>query len=123
MRERARQGDAREEGSVGAGGRLSNEDLRAMLASQAEEQGCQHLDAVRDVQPASDVCDACVQLGDEWPELRACMTCGHVGCCEDAKNQHALRHHQATGHPLIRPHLQPEPGWVWCYVDKVMLAP
>ena len=50
-----------------------------------------------------------------------CLTCGHVGCCEKTKNQHALKHFQATGHPLVRPYKERGMNWVWCYLDKTLL--
>jgi uncharacterized UBP type Zn finger protein len=54
--------------------------------------------------------------------LRVCLTCGHVGCCDDSKNRHATRHFHATGHPVIR---SKEPGetWGWCYVDRIVKDP
>jgi uncharacterized UBP type Zn finger protein len=54
-----------------------------------------------------------------WPVLRLCLTCGHVGCCDKTRNQHALKHVQATGHPLVRPYKERGMHWVWCYLDWV----
>ena len=31
-----------------------------------------------------------------WVHLRLCLTCGHVGCCDSSKNQHATKHFHAT---------------------------
>jgi uncharacterized UBP type Zn finger protein len=42
-------------------------------------------------------------MGDTWVHLRLCMTCGHVGCCDDSKNMHASKHYQAMDHPLVTP--------------------
>jgi uncharacterized UBP type Zn finger protein len=50
-----------------------------------------------------------------------CLTCGHVGCCEKTRNQHALKHFQATGHPLARPYKERGMNWIWCYLDKTLL--
>ena len=49
--------------------------------------------------------------------LRRCLTCDHRGCCDDSENQHATRHHQATGHPVMT---SAEPGetWRWCFIDQ-----
>lgn len=52
--------------------------------------------------------------GDRWVHLRICLTCGHVGCCDNSRNRHATRHHEATGHPLIGSWELGE-RWVWCY--------
>jgi hypothetical protein len=81
---------------------------------------CTHLDRVRDVKPSTKACAACVELGDEWVELRMCRTCGNVACCDDSKNRHATAHFQETGHPLMRT-LTPGQRWTWCYVDKVIV--
>ena len=35
-------------------------------------------------------------MGDTWVHLRLCMSCGHVGCCDDSKNKHATKHFHAT---------------------------
>jgi uncharacterized UBP type Zn finger protein len=81
---------------------------------------CTHLDLISNVAPATDVCVECVAIGARWPALRMCLICGHVGCCEDG-NKHARRHYEETGHPLIKPHLEPRARWVWCYVDEALL--
>ena len=76
----------------------------------------QHLEQVRDVAPNSEGCEDCIPLGDRWVHLRLCMTCGHVGCCDQSKNKHATGHFRTTDHPIIQSY---EPGeeWWWCYVD------
>jgi DNA integrity scanning protein DisA with diadenylate cyclase activity len=52
--------------------------------------------------------------------LRLCLTCGHVGCCDESKNKHATAHFNSTRHPIIES-LEPGEGWRWCYVDKVLI--
>lgn len=82
---------------------------------------CSHLDDLRPVNPGSpDACQDCVPLGDSWVNLRLCLRCGHVGCCDNSKNRHATAHYHETSHPVIASY---EPGekWRWCYVDEVML--
>lgn len=83
------------------------------------ETGCPHRGQVNDdvVPGAADVCPACVAAGDRWLHLRLCLTCGHVGCCDNSKNRHATAHHGATGHPIVASY---EPGetWRWCYVCR-----
>jgi hypothetical protein len=58
-----------------------------------------------------------MKIGAEWNELRVCLTCGHVGCCEDSAHAHALRHFQSSGHPLIAS-LERGETWGWCYLDR-----
>ena len=50
--------------------------------------------------------------------LRMCMTCGHVGCCDNSPNRHATAHYNETHHPLIRS-FEPGADWWWCYVDEL----
>ena len=82
------------------------------------EPECPHLDLVDPVAPLSDGCDQCRAMGDTWVHLRACLTCGRVGCCDQSKNRHATKHYHETGHPLIQS-LEPGENWIWCYVDEV----
>lgn len=71
---------------------------------------CPHL-ALLDKHAASTktACEACGETSD----LRICLTCGYVGCCESDK-AHDTAHFRATGHPFIRPH-GCDYDWLWCY--------
>jgi uncharacterized UBP type Zn finger protein len=79
---------------------------------------CAHLDQVQDVVPSGDGCKECLELGDWWVHLRLCMTCGHVGCCDNSKGQHATKHAHATNHPIIRS-FEPGEDWFYCYPDEL----
>lgn len=80
---------------------------------------CSHVSEIRPVTPGSpDSCLECLALGDRWVHLRICMTCGHVGCCNDSKNRHATMHFHATGHPIIQS-FEPGESWRYCYVDAL----
>jgi tellurite resistance protein TerC len=81
---------------------------------------CTHRGAIRNVQPKSQGCEECLKQGDSWVQLRMCLTCGNVGCCDSSKNKHATAHFDFSGHPVMRS-LQPGESWKWCYVDRVML--
>ena len=84
---------------------------------------CTHLDQISDVSPRTpDGCEECLQLGDTWVHLRLCLSCGHVGCCDNSKNRHATRHFHATDHPIIQSFERGE-DWIWCYKDRVYLEP
>ena len=78
---------------------------------------CTHLERVRTVVPATPGCQECLAAGQRWVHLRICMTCGHVGCCDDSPGQHATAHWRASGHPVIRS-LEPGEGWGWCFEDR-----
>jgi uncharacterized UBP type Zn finger protein len=79
---------------------------------------CPHLQTIRDVIPSAAGCEQCLKTGDTWVHLRLCLSCGHVGCCDNSKNRHATRHYHETHHPMIRS-FEPGEDWGWCYVDNV----
>lgn len=79
---------------------------------------CSHMENLRPVQPTSQGCQECLETGDTWVHLRLCLTCGHVGCCDDSKNRHATRHYLASGHPVIQS-FEPGESWMWCYPDEL----
>lgn len=83
---------------------------------------CTHLDQIRDYSRRTDGCEECLELGDTWIHLRQCLICGHVGCCSDSRNNHAAKHFQAQGHPLMRS-LERGESWMWCFVDEVTIEP
>lgn len=84
-------------------------------------QGCPHFSKIKDFVPSAHGCEKCLQIGDTWVNLRLCLTCGHVGCCDDSKNTHATKHFHETHHPVI---VSFEPGekWLWCYEDEVTIS-
>lgn len=99
----------------------TGEALRKQIWSGGREaKVCTHRDQVRKVSAGSDGCEECLAMGDTWIHLRLCLTCGHVGCCDDSKNKHASRHYKITDHPLVKPMEEGE-EWLWCYADQVML--
>jgi uncharacterized UBP type Zn finger protein len=84
---------------------------------------CTHLAEVRDVEPRTpNGCEECLRIGSGWVHLRLCLTCGHVGCCDQSPNKHATKHFHATRHPLMRS-FEPEEDWGWCYVDELYVEP
>ena len=83
---------------------------------------CAHFADIRRVTPRTNGCEECLALGTPWNELRVCLTCGHVGCCEDSAHAHALAHFNATGHAMIAS-LEKGERWGWCYVDRRYFDP
>jgi len=77
---------------------------------------CTHLDQVADVTPSSEGCEDCLRIGGYWVHLRMCMSCGHVGCCDNSPNKHATKHAHRTTHPVIRSY-EPGEDWGYCYPD------
>jgi CPA2 family monovalent cation:H+ antiporter-2 len=101
--------------------RRATVDTEQVVTLQPADAGkCTHLAQVRPVHPGSRGCEECLRTGDDWVHLRVCMSCGHVGCCDDSKNRHATAHFTATTHPVIRS-IEPGETWGWCYVDRVEL--
>lgn len=89
---------------------------------QVESDECSHLSSIRNITPNSSGCEDCLKMGDQWVNLRVCLTCGYVGCCDNSKNKHATKHFHATQHPIIQT-LEPWEEWLWCYVDNVLIIP
>jgi hypothetical protein len=83
---------------------------------------CEHVAGTQDVRPLSNGCDECLALGEAWVELRLCMNCGHVGCCDSSKHQHATRHFRESGHPIATA-FDTGGDWGGCYVDEQLLQP
>ena len=84
---------------------------------------CTHLDQVKDVEPRTpDGCEECLAMGSDWVHLRLCLSCGHVGCCDNSPNKHATKHFKTTHHPVMRS-FEPGEDWGWCFVDEVMFEP
>ena len=78
---------------------------------------CRHITGIRDVVPSTKGCAECLRLGLHWFHLRMCLTCGHVGCCDQSPGKHATRHFHLTRHPLMRS-IEPGEDWGWCYIDE-----
>lgn len=68
------------------------------------------------VHPSGHGCEECLAKGGQWVHLRLCLTCGHVGCCDDSPGRHATRHFHSTRHPVIKS-FEPGEDWAWCYKD------
>jgi len=82
------------------------------------DRGCSHLTSISNVRTAQRrECEECVKIGARWVHLRACQECGGTRCCDSSPNQHASKHAQSSGHPVIA---SAEPGerWLYCYPDE-----
>lgn len=63
---------------------------------------CTHFGEIRDVAPRTpEGCEECLKTGSLWVHLRLCLTCGHVGCCDNSPGKHATKHFHATAHSII----------------------
>jgi uncharacterized UBP type Zn finger protein len=74
--------------------------------------GCTHIPGTN-ATPRSTTCEECGSGAD----LRACMDCGHVGCCE-SQLAHDTAHFEALGHPVIRSLPLSDSSFTWCYACK-----
>lgn len=84
---------------------------------------CEHVASapIRQVTRPAKGCEDCLKIGSRWVHLRECLTCGHVGCCDNSPNKHATAHFHATRHPIVS---SAEVGeeWCFCYVDDRFLG-
>jgi|GEM_PF-855429 len=86
----------------------------------AKMDPCPHLTVVgEDPAPRSTTgCTGCLaEDRADWVQLRLCLGCGFVGCCNSSPARHANAHAASTAHPVVRS-LQPGASWRWCYVDE-----
>ncbi|MEU7635768.1 MULTISPECIES: UBP-type zinc finger domain-containing protein [unclassified Streptomyces] len=70
--------------------------------------------------PLSATCPECLAVGSHPVQLRLCLTCGHVGCCDSSPYQHATAHFKETGHPVMRS-FEPGASWRWCFVHELLV--
>ena len=80
-------------------------------------KGCSHIAGIQTVTPSALGCEECLKMHSRWVHLRICLTCKHVGCCDDSPNRHARAHYQETDHPVARG-LEPGSQRPWCYVHR-----
>jgi uncharacterized UBP type Zn finger protein len=84
---------------------------------------CTHLGTARQVTASANLgCEDCLREGTKWVHLRECLSCGHIGCCDNSPRRHATAHWHGTAHPLVRS-FEPGEQWAWCYPDELFLVP
>ncbi|WNI22519.1 UBP-type zinc finger domain-containing protein [Streptomyces sp. ITFR-16] len=79
---------------------------------------CPHVSDLPRPEPAplSETCLECRAAGTHPVQLRLCLICGHVGCCDSSPLQHATGHFKETGHAVMRSFEAGE-SWRWCFED------
>jgi uncharacterized UBP type Zn finger protein len=68
------------------------------------------------VKPSSKTCKECEALGQRPVELRICLICGNVACCDSSPGRHATKHFHDTGHAIMKGYKSGD--WAWCYVHQ-----
>ncbi len=98
-----------------------SEAMNGALAVRSPTEPCPHLQEAGDCpRPTCYTgCPDCELEGLTPVHLRLCLTCGHVGCCDSSPGNHARKHFEATGHPVMRS-FEPGESWRWCYRDEVI---
>ena len=82
---------------------------------------CTHLSQIKNVTPRTPKgCEECLKTGMRWVHLRLCLSCGHVGCCDNSIGKHATAHFHGSKHAIIRS-FEPGEDWKWCYVDQIVV--
>lgn len=83
---------------------------------------CEHVKLANpNVKPSGEGCDECLKTGQRWVQLRECLVCGHVGCCDSSPGRHATGHYNDTGHPVMQSYKSVGKPWKWCYVHQEYL--
>ena len=96
------------------------QDVRATVGERAGM--CEHLGTDERRQPdGPTTCRICDEEGVAWVQLRLCLGCGYVGCCDDSPGRHASAHHHETGHPTITT-LEPGDDWAYCFTHDVTVS-
>lgn len=62
-------------------------------------------------------CEECLIYGTEDLLLRICLSCGHVGCAEGSRRDHAGEHYAETDHPIAAA-IGSEVASHWSYPDQ-----
>ncbi|MER5770499.1 UBP-type zinc finger domain-containing protein [Streptomyces sp. NPDC001985] len=70
--------------------------------------------------PQHETCPHCLAAGTHPVQLRLCLVCGHVGCCDSSPLRHASAHYDETGHPVMRSY-EPGESWRWCFQDSALV--
>ncbi|MER7171334.1 UBP-type zinc finger domain-containing protein [Streptomyces mesophilus] len=83
---------------------------------------CTHVELLPHPEPPalSETCLECEAAGSHPVQLRLCLTCGHVGCCDSSPFQHGTQHFKDTGHAVMRT-FEPGESWRWCFVDGAIV--
>jgi CPA1 family monovalent cation:H+ antiporter len=99
----------------------AQEELRDEPLTSAVGGSCEHLLAapVTCIPDTPGACQECLDEGLVWVHLRMCLTCGHVACCDSSVGNHATKHYERIGHPVMRS-VEPGEAWRWCYVDILL---
>jgi uncharacterized UBP type Zn finger protein len=91
------------------------------MARLVMNQSCTHLDQVAYVTPSRDGCEDCLRIGGQRVHLRMCMSCGHVGCCDNSPHRHAAADFRSAQHPIIQSY-EPGEDWWYGYADDLTFA-
>ena len=105
----------------GVAGREAGLPYGRLLGPGTGDNGCEHLALAPGMKGPSSprICRECEREGLTPVHLRLCLACGSVGCCSSSPGNHAERHFQDLGHPVMRS-FEPGEAWRWCYVDELL---
>jgi Zn-finger in ubiquitin-hydrolases and other protein len=70
-----------------------------------------------DSKPRASGCEDCLETSGWWLHLRRCAECGYIGCCDSSPGQHAAKHAELTGHPVVAS-FEPLQNWFYDYRTK-----
>jgi hypothetical protein len=104
----------------GLGQMIGNEIRRVAFQRSPARRLCTHLIDGPPAPAGPPACPGCVRDGSTAIQLRMCLACGSIGCCDSSPGRHAVGHFTETGHPVMRS-IEPGATWGWCYVDEAYL--
>lgn len=102
----------------GRGTRTWVDTTRLYRVLVPSDSGCTHAARSQPVLPNAEGCADCLREGQDWVQLRLCLQCGNVGCCDSSPGRHSRQHMEETGHPLIAG-LEDDDHWAYCFTDDV----
>jgi len=113
--------DLEESMLAGTDARVEQQQDRIILTPEPQRGECDHLkDAPVCAEPQTpEACVDCQREGLTWVNLRLCLQCGNVGCCESSIGRHADLHYHVSSHPVMRS-FEPGEAWRWCFVDEIL---
>ena len=107
--------------SRSVGQMIGNEIRRITFQRSPARRACAHpVDQVT-APDGPPTCPGCARDSTTPVQLRMCLTCGSIGCCDSSAGRHAAGHYAETGHPVMRS-IEPGDSWGWCYVDEAYLS-
>ena len=100
---------------------IGNEIRRVAFQRSPARRSCAHISDGPPAPEAPSACSGCVRDGTAWIQLRMCLVCGSIGCCDSSPGRHAVGHFTETRHAVMRS-IEPGATWGRCYLDEAYVS-